>query len=150
MHTSAHDPGQAQHVARLIHFFETLNPGQLQGLAQVYTADCRFKDPFHEVQGLERIAQVYRRMYEVLLEPRFKLAQVVCEGRNCFMTWDFLFRFKRDPATPQTVHGASHLQFDDEGRICMHRDYWDTAEELYEKLPLVGGLMRWLKKRVMT
>jgi steroid delta-isomerase len=28
----------------------------------------------------------------------------------------------------------------------MHRDYWDAAEELYEKLPLVGALMRWLKR----
>jgi hypothetical protein len=28
-----------------------------------------------------------------------------------------------------------------------HRDYWDAAGELYEQLPLVGGLMRWLKKR---
>ena len=27
----------------------------------------------------------------------------------------------------------------------MHRDYWDAAEELYEKLPLLGALMRWLK-----
>jgi hypothetical protein len=36
---------------------------------------------------------------------------------------------------------------DDEGRITLHRDYWDAAEELYEKLPLIGSLMRWLKKR---
>jgi len=28
-----------------------------------------------------------------------------------------------------------------------HRDYWDAAEELYEKLPVIGALMRWLKKR---
>jgi hypothetical protein len=32
-------------------------------------------------------------------------------------------------------------------RISLHRDYWDAAEELYEKLPWVGALMRWLKKR---
>jgi len=29
----------------------------------------------------------------------------------------------------------------------IHRDHWHAAEELYEKLPLVGGLMRWFKKR---
>jgi hypothetical protein len=32
-------------------------------------------------------------------------------------------------------------------RVAVHRDYWDAAEELYEKLPVVGGVMRWLKKR---
>jgi hypothetical protein len=33
-------------------------------------------------------------------------------------------------------------------RIDLHRDYWDAAEEMYEKFPLVGSLMRWLKNRV--
>jgi hypothetical protein len=36
---------------------------------------------------------------------------------------------------------------DSDGLITVHRDYWDAAEELYEKLPLVGGVMRWLKAR---
>jgi hypothetical protein len=31
--------------------------------------------------------------------------------------------------------------------VALHRDYWDAAEELYEKLPWVGGVMRWLKQR---
>jgi hypothetical protein len=57
-----------------------------------------------------------------------------------------------DTQTQQRIRGGSHLQFvaDDDGawRITLHRDYWDAAEELYEKLPLVGGVMRWLKKRV--
>jgi hypothetical protein len=39
------------------------------------------------------------------------------------------------------------LVLDEAGRITLHRDYWDAAEELYEKLPLIGGLMRWLKRR---
>ena len=34
-----------------------------------------------------------------------------------------------------------------DGRIALHRDYWDAAEELYEKLPVLGVLMRWLKSR---
>lgn len=34
-----------------------------------------------------------------------------------------------------------------DGRIAQHRDDWDAAEELYEKLPAIGALMRWLKRR---
>ena len=48
-----------------------------------------------------------------------------------------------------TIHGASHLRFGADGRVVVHRDYWDAAEELYEKLPLVGALMRWLKRRLV-
>ena len=64
------------------------------------------------------------------------------------LTWDFVFRFKRfSPGTWQTVRGGSHLKLNADGRIDYHRDYWDAAEELYEKLPAVGSFMRWLKRR---
>ena len=45
------------------------------------------------------------------------------------------------------MRGASHLVLDPQGLIVLHRDYWDAAEELYEKLPVVGALMRWLRRR---
>jgi hypothetical protein len=43
--------------------------------------------------------------------------------------------------------GASHFVFTSTGLVTLHRDYWDAAEELYEKLPLLGSAMRWLKRR---
>jgi steroid Delta-isomerase len=45
------------------------------------------------------------------------------------------------------MRGCSHLKLSADGRIADHRDYWDAAEELYEKLPGVGALMRWFKRR---
>jgi hypothetical protein len=75
----------------------------------------------------------------------------VVDGLQAFLTWEFRFRFKRfDTTTLQAVRGASHVVFNEQGLVTMHRDYWDAAEELYEKLPVVGGVMRWLKKRANT
>jgi steroid Delta-isomerase len=117
----------------------------------MYAADARFKDPFNEVRGIEPIQRIFAHMFVALHEPRFVVTEVVQQGDKCFLTWDFIFRFKRfDTQTTQTVRGASHLVFDAEGLVTLHRDYWDAAEELYEKLPVVGGLMRWLKKRANT
>jgi hypothetical protein len=66
---------------------------------------------------------------------------------QCFLTWDFRFAFLRSKAQEQVIRGASHLVFSPSGQIVLHRDYWDAAEELYEKLPVVGSVMRWLKKQ---
>ena len=46
------------------------------------------------------------------------------------------------------IHGSSHLRFAHDGRVAYHRDYWDAAEELYETLPLLGSLLRWIKRRL--
>lgn len=135
-------------VEATVAFFEQLTPDSLSRIGQRYAPEARFKDPFNEVCGVPAITGIFEHMFAALHEPRFVVTGRVLQGAQCFLTWDFLFRFQRfDTATTQTVRGATHLVFSPEGQIVLHRDYWDAAEELYEKLPLVGGLMRWLKRQ---
>ncbi len=137
-------------VARVVAMFESLAPADLARLAEFYTADARFKDPFNDVTGVPAIRRIFEHMFTALDEPRFVVRDVVAEGDQCFLTWDFDFRTRGAGAQAMRIHGASHLRFDAAGRVAVHRDYWDAAEELYEKLPLVGALMRWLKRRAAT
>jgi hypothetical protein len=140
-----------QATQNVANFFQDLSPQSVSQLHTVYDAQARFKDPFNEVQGLAEIERIFRHMYVALDQPHFVVTGQVVDGTQAFLTWEFRFRFKRfDTITLQAVRGASHVQFNDQGLVTMHRDYWDAAEELYEKLPVVGGVMRWLKKRANT
>jgi len=134
-------------VVRIIEAFEGLTPADLPRFGDFYAPDADFKDPFNEVRGVPAIRQVFEHMYVALEAPRFVIHDVVAQGDQCVLTWDFVFRFRRFSRELQTVRGASHLKLDAHGLITAHRDYWDVAEELYEKLPGVGVLMRWLKRR---
>ncbi|MBX9960773.1 MAG: nuclear transport factor 2 family protein [Burkholderiaceae bacterium] len=135
-------------VEKIVVFFETLAPESVQRFSQFYTEDAYFKDPFNEVRGIAPIQSIFAHMYTALHEPRFVVTGRIVEGDQVFLSWDFHFRFRNFKSTqPQIIRGATHLRLAADGRIRSHRDYWDAAEELYEKLPLVGGLMRWLKKR---
>ncbi len=135
-------------VNSVVQFFESLQPESVARMGQLYTDDAYFKDPFNEVQGLVQVQRIFSHMYVALDNPHFVVTERVVQGEQCFLVWDFKFRFKRfDTTTEQTVRGTSHLRFAADGRISYHRDYWDAAEELYEKLPAVRVLMRWLKKR---
>lgn len=130
----------------LIRFFETIETGSLSQLAQVYSQDVFFKDPFNEVRGLPEVVRIFSHMFEQVDRPRFVVTNHVLQGDQAFLTWDFLFRMKRFSAAEQCIRGATHLRFDPDGRANFHRDYWDAAEELYEKLPVLGSLMRGLKR----
>jgi steroid Delta-isomerase len=134
-------------VARIVSLFEQLSPADVARLAEYYSAHTRFKDPFNEVVGVAAVQRIFAHMFEALDAPRFVVDDIVVQGDQCFLTWRFLFHLKRFDRTLQTVRGASHLRLDAIGLIDEHRDYWDVAEELYEKLPVLGALMRWLKKR---
>ena len=135
-------------VTRVVEFFEGLTPETVVDLRTIYSTNARFKDPFNDVTGLDPIERIFQHMFVALERPRFVVTERVVQGSQCFLTWEFRFKFRRfDTDSEQVILGASHLVFDDTSLVCLHRDYWDAAEELYEKLPLVGSLMRWLKKR---
>ena len=136
-------------LSRLVRFFEHLSPADVERLDEIYAPDAYFKDPFNEVRGVPQIAQVFRHMFARLAQPRFVVREAIADGDQAFLTWDFEFQFRGGaPRGPQVVRGATHLRFAADGRVAWHRDYWDAAEELYGKLPVLGGLMRWLKRRV--
>ena len=145
------DDVPATDLADIERFFTDMTPAHLARLGEVYSAQAWFKDPFNEVQGLDAVRGIFQHMYDSLNQPRFIVTTRVVQGRQCFLTWDFVFGL-RGQTTEITVRGASHLWLapgtDGRWRIERHRDYWDVAEELYEKLPLLGALMRWLKRRV--
>ncbi len=135
-------------VARLVDFFEHLTPERVQQLGTIYSPHVWFKDPFNEVRGLSEVQRIFSHMFVALDRPRFVVTDSIKGEGQCFLTWNFEFYLKRfDRATLQTIRGASHLKFTADGLIDFHRDYWDAAEELYEKLPVLGSLMRWLKRR---
>jgi hypothetical protein len=133
-------------LERLVQFYEHLSEASLAQLPAIYAPDAQFKDPFNEVRGIEPVTAIFRHMYEQVDEPRFVVGTRVLQGADAFLVWDFTFRMKRFSREPQCIRGATHIRFDAAGMVAMHRDYWDAAEELYEKLPLVGALMRWLKR----
>ena len=135
-------------VTRVVAFFEHLSPADVATIGALYAPQARFKDPFNEVQGVPAIQAIFAHMFVALEQPHFVVTGRVVQGQQCFLTWDFVFSFRNfHKGVAQTVRGASHLVLDAQGLVTLHRDYWDAAEELYEKLPVVGALMRWLKQR---
>ena len=135
-------------TARVVAWFEHLEPSHLPRGGSYSAPDARFKDPFHDVQGVAAISAIFAHMFEALHEPHFVFIDHIVGAQQAFLTWDLQFRFRRWRAhQPEHIHGATHLRFDAQGRITVHRDYWDSAEELFEKFPLIGPGVRWLRKR---
>ncbi len=135
---------------RFVPFFEGLTPDDVARLGQLYGSQARFVDPFNDVVGVGAIAGIFRHMFVTLHDPRFVVTSQMEQGQQCFLTWEFHFRFKRfRRGAQQTIRGATHLVFGEDGLVALHHDYWDAAQELYEKLPMLGALMRWLRRQAM-
>ena len=46
--------------------------------------------------------------------------------------------------------GVSRVVFDQQGLVSEHIDYWDASEQFYMKLPIIGGLLRLIRKQAAS
>jgi len=135
-------------LVRLVDYWQTLTPASVDALPTVYAADAYFRDPFNDVTGIEKIHHIFADMFVRLDAPRFDITETIEDPHGALLIWDFTFRIKSlKPELARRIHGTSHIRFAHDGRVQYHRDYWDAAGELYEQLPWVGPLMRFLRKR---
>ena len=131
----------------LIHFYHDLSIESVARFPEFYAADAYFKDPFNEVRGLPAIQRIFTHMFRQVGEPRFVVTGRVVDEGGAMLIWEFYFRVRLwGKGEAQVMRGVSHLRFDADGKVNYHRDYWDTGEELYMKLPALGTLMRGLRR----
>jgi len=130
-------------------YFEELSPASRDELRKLAHPDIRFVDPFNEVRGIDKLLAVFDHMFETTTNPKFVTEPPVAGGNTAFIKWRFTCtidnRFYRKA---MTIDGVTEVQFDEAGLITAHIDYWDAARQLYEKLPLLGGLLRVVRRRL--
>lgn len=117
-------------------------------LAQFYSEDACFVDPVHEAKGLPAMQHYFEHAYGGLNHCQFHFAEHAQSGNVLFIRWEMEFSHPslRGGAVI-TVPGCSYLQLH-EGLISYHRDYYDMGRLLYEQVPILGQLTRWLKQRL--
>lgn len=131
-------------------FFENLNINTpIEEYKKVFDLNAQFKDPFHKVFGLEKIYKIFQDMYTKLDNPKFKIIEVISEDKIIYIKWDFEFKFK-NKSKQESFEGISRVEFNNEGKAISHIDYWDSAENLYEKIPILSFFIKLIKKKIKS
>lgn len=128
----------------LIRWYEELTPERLNEIEQLYQEGATFRDPFNTVRGQPAVAAIFRHMFHTTEAPRFTVTDRQIEGPKVWLCWLFECRLR---GRRICVEGVSRLLFGEDGRVAEHRDYWD-ATDLFQQLPLLGTMVRLLKKRL--
>jgi ketosteroid isomerase-like protein len=127
----------------LVAWYQGLSPSSLSGIAELYHESASFQDPFNRVQGQARIAAVFQHMFDTTKHPAFSVEQVQIDRDVAWVSWIFNCHLR---GRKIAIEGVTQLMFAEDGRVMRHRDYWD-ATDLYQQLPLLGTMVRMLKRR---
>lgn len=135
----------ASALEALVRFYETLSRDQVGRIRSLYAPEARFKDPFNAVVGVEAIERIFAHLFEQVDTPRFRVSGRFVNGDEAMLVWRMDWRGVGDDGG---IDGVSRLRFDDAGQVVEHRDFWDPAESLYERVPVLGALMRCIRRRL--
>lgn len=128
-------------------FFETLRSEDLERLDTLFSETVHFKDPFNDVRGLAAVKRVFAHMFERCVDPRFHVADYCGSGDRGYLEWRFEFSLAIQ-GRKHSLEGLSRITFDADGRVCEHIDYWDPAEQIYSRLPILGWILGHVRNRL--
>jgi hypothetical protein len=144
---SAASPTAAPLVTRFQEVFQALRHDRLALLDEVYADDVVFEDPLHRIVGLPALHDYFARMYQGVESISFEFGEVLEAPGQAMLTWTMHMTHRRLRAGQAlALPGASHIRYGT--RVRFHRDYFDAGALLYERLPVLGGIVRAIRARV--
>lgn len=129
--------------------YQNLHYDNLDTLENIYAETIRFIDPAHEIKGLDNLTSYFSTLYQHLESISFSFHHAIESTNEAYVQWNMTFRHRKFAgAEPITVTGATFLQFNDQGKVVFHRDYFDLGAMVYEHIPLLGRIIASVKRRL--
>lgn len=138
---------RSEAVIRLVMLFPQLDRQHLGLLREIYSPDIAFSDPAHHISGLSALERYFEHLYANLRQAQIRIISVQEYDGEAWLTWSMTLCHSRlNGSRPFSFEGVTHLRFSDQ--VYWHRDYFDLGAMLYERLPLLGPLIGWIKRGV--
>lgn len=132
-------------VRKFMAYFEEINPEAIDDLNDIYADNILFRDPIHEISGIDSLKAYFKSLNKNLHSGTFEFSTVDLAGNICYLQWIMRLTLKR-PMKKIEVKGISILTFEE--KITFQQDYFDMGALAYEHIPLIGGIIKGLKKRM--
>jgi len=121
----------------------------LRDTQRVYAPDAWLNDTLKTVRGSKAIEEYFLGSVANTDEIKVVFTDVARSGNDYYFRWVMDVKFKKFQRgkTIRTI-GLTHVRFNRDGQVILHQDYWDSAQGLFEYVPVIGGGIRFIKSRL--
>ncbi len=134
-------------LEKFIEVYTELGIHDFNVLSLIYHPDIEFIDPMHRISGSDELIAYFHHLYTNIDSCHFDINHVVESGNEAALYWTMIYQHRKlNRGEKISVEGHTHLKAKD-GLVTFHRDYLDTGAMIYEHIPVLGSLIRAIKKR---
>jgi ketosteroid isomerase-like protein len=129
-------------------YFTQMKFGDNSMLNKIYSDDIIFIDPIHKITGIGNLKSYFKKLDTNLEEgSSFEFIEESICGNIVYLQWETNLHLKR-PKKKIKTSGISVLTLGQ--KIVKQRDYLDAGELFYENIPVLGQIIRFLKKKISS
>jgi hypothetical protein len=137
-------------LKKFVIIYQKLSKKNLESLADIYHEKVTFIDPLHKVEGFDALYHYFQNLYQHLSACEFIIDDVIWQDSQASLFWTMTYQHpKLNKGNAVTVVGTSRIKGEDE-KVIYHRDFLDLGAMLYEQLPVLGKLTKWVKTKAVN
>jgi hypothetical protein len=136
---------------RFAHFFGDFEPDRVERLLDsVYAPDVYFNDSLKTLRGSAALGKYLEESAAGVEDCKVTIQDVTRNQHGEYLVrWKMLIRFRKFAKGRDTwTVGITHLRFGADGRVVYHQDYWDSAQGVFQYVPLLGAAIRAIRRRL--
>jgi hypothetical protein len=139
-------------------FYTDLASMKVEELAELYSSDITFIDPIAAHSGISSVERYFSKLLQNAKYCTFAIHSInktssidsvsvdVAGISAYFVTWQMSFTSTRmNKGQAIQVDGATQLKIE-HNKIIYHRDYYDLGQMIYENVPLLGSVIKRIKR----
>jgi len=114
----------------------------------VFAENAYINDTLKELNGIDAIEAYLLKSSESVESRTMETPDIAVSGSDYYFRWVANIKFKTlKKGRAFRFHGISHVRFDETGKVVLCQDFWDPATALFEHIPVLGGLIKLIKRR---
>lgn len=146
-------PPDAEKHSRIQNFIKLYNDLKYISVAveteKTYAESFYFNDTLVTLHSRNELIEYLKNTQKNLKSIDFSVLNIIEQDEDVFVQWKMTTGFEILGSNSHVESiGISHLRFDTSGKIVMHQDYWDSTNGFFQHIPVIGGILEWIKKRL--
>jgi hypothetical protein len=106
-----------------------------------------FRDPAHALHGRLAVKNYLRSLYASTKYIKFDYLEEQIGEHTATIVWQMTFSHTSlNSGNPVEVRGVTLIRFTD--RIYYHEDFFDLGAMLYQHVPVLGSVIRYINNRL--
>lgn len=117
--------------------------------AQLYAPTFYFSDTLRVIHNRQTLLSYLNDSMQQLDAIDMEFLGYSRSGKNVMVRWLMTTSIKiLGRQKTITTLGATHLRFNQQGEVVLHQDFWDSGRGVYDQIPLLGGITRYVRSRL--